>query len=101
MAGPGWFIAGDAAAALDPAAGTGIAFALNSGLAAGQAAVANAANGTSGPVVAARYDDALVGDFTTRAAELAGRYSELGISVLDGVHATGGRPRRPAVDFVH
>ncbi len=44
LAGEGWFIAGEAAAALDPAAGIGISFALRSGLAAGRAAAACAAD---------------------------------------------------------
>jgi flavin-dependent dehydrogenase len=83
LAGPGWFITGDAAAALDPAAGMGIAFALRSGLAAGQAAAANAANSASAAVLAARYDDALLSEFKMAAGLLAQRYRELGICVLD------------------
>ena len=83
LAGPGWLIAGDAAAALDPAAGMGIAFALKSGLAAGQTAAANAANSRSAPVLTARYDDALLSEFEMAAGLLAQRYRELGICVLD------------------
>jgi flavin-dependent dehydrogenase len=83
LAGPGWLIAGDAGAALDPAAGMGISFALKSGLAAGLAAAANAENSGSAPVLAARYDDAVLSEFEMAAGLLAQRYRELGICVLD------------------
>jgi flavin-dependent dehydrogenase len=83
LAGRGWFITGEAAAALDPAAGIGIDFALRSGLAAGYAAVACAADHAVAPLVAARYDDALLSDFEAHAKELTSRYSELGIGILE------------------
>lgn len=93
LAGPGWFIAGEAAAALDPAAGCGIAFALRSGLAAGRATAACAADGAVAPVIAARYDDALLGEFQATSAALAYNYHRLGIGVLSKTP-----PATPAAD---
>jgi flavin-dependent dehydrogenase len=83
LAGPGWFIAGDAAAALDPAAGMGVSFALRSGLAAAGAAAACLRDRTAASVVAARYDDALLNEFDSAADGLATRYRELGVGVLE------------------
>jgi flavin-dependent dehydrogenase len=82
LAGSGWFIAGDAAAAFDPAAGSGVAFALRSGLAAGAAAVAASTDSAVAPVIAARYHDALTRECETTAAALAHHYRRLGIRVL-------------------
>lgn len=83
LAGSGWWIVGDAAASLDPAAGWGIAFAIRSGLAAGSAAAASVLNATAQPIIAARYHDALFREFEGRAAALAHQYRQLGIGVLD------------------
>jgi flavin-dependent dehydrogenase len=84
MAGEGWFIAGDAAAALDPGAGTGIAFALRSGFAAARAVIVCAADASARALIAARYDGVMLDEFTATARGLAARYRELGIGVLDG-----------------
>jgi flavin-dependent dehydrogenase len=83
LAGLGWFIAGEAAAALDPAAGSGIAFALRSGLAAGRAAAASIVETALAPVIAARYHDALSREAESGAATLAQHYRRLGIGVLE------------------
>jgi flavin-dependent dehydrogenase len=84
LAGPGWCIAGDAAAAIDPAAGVGISFALRSGLAAAGAAKACLGDRMVASVVAARYDDALLSEFTMVADGLATRYRKLGVGELTG-----------------
>jgi flavin-dependent dehydrogenase len=81
LAGGGWFIAGEAAAALDPAAGSGIAFALRSGLAAGGAAAASLAESGIAPVIAAQYHDALSREAESGAAALAHYYRRLGIQL--------------------
>ena len=83
LAGPGWWIAGDAAAAFDPASGSGIAFALRSGLAAGRAAAASAATPALSPLIAARYHDALSREGESQAAALAHHYRRLGIRILE------------------
>jgi flavin-dependent dehydrogenase len=84
LAGPGWCIAGDAAVAIDPAAGVGISLALRSGRAAAGAAAACLSDRTAASVVAARYDDALLSEFTAAAEGLAARYHELGLGDLVG-----------------
>jgi flavin-dependent dehydrogenase len=83
LAGENWFIAGEAAAALDPATGSGICFALRSGLAAGRAAAAVAAEPCRSALIAARYDDALLNEFEGAAVTLAHHYRRLGIRVLE------------------
>ncbi|HEY4166039.1 MAG TPA: FAD-dependent monooxygenase [Reyranella sp.] len=93
LAGPGWCIAGDAAAAIDPAAGIGISFALRSGLAAAGAARACLSDRTAASVVAARYDEALLTEFTAAAEGLVARYRELGIDELAGT----GRSYSPSI----
>jgi flavin-dependent dehydrogenase len=87
MAGPGWFIAGEPAAALDPAAGCGVAFALRSGSAAGAASAACMAAGALAPIIAARYHDALTAEFRECAESLTHHYDRLGIHVLRGRQA--------------
>ncbi len=82
LAGPGWFIAGDAASALDPAAGSGIVTALRTGLAAGAAAIAASAEPVRAPFVAARYHDAVSRAAENCAAVLASSYRRLGITAL-------------------
>jgi flavin-dependent dehydrogenase len=82
LAGPGWFIAGEAAGALDPAWGAGIAFALHCGAAAGAAVVASLRTRALAPVIAARYDDVVLGALRSAAATLAATYDRLGIGVL-------------------
>jgi flavin-dependent dehydrogenase len=83
LAGKNWFIAGEAAAALDPATGSGVSFALRSGLAAGRAAAAAATEPCQCSLIAALYDNALLSDFESAAATLAHHYRRLGIRILD------------------
>jgi flavin-dependent dehydrogenase len=82
MAGSGWFLVGEAAAALDPGVGCGVAFALRSGLAAGAATAACAGGRALAPIIAARYDDALITEFRECAESLTHHYDRLGIHVL-------------------
>ncbi len=83
VAGPGWLIAGDAAAALDPASGNGIVAALRSGLAAGHATVRCLAEPRVASAAEAYYHQGIVAAFAARAAELRHRYRQAGIGVLD------------------
>ena len=62
------------AAALDPAWGSGIAFALRSGLLAGRAAARSIADPALAPVLAARYHDALAREAGSAAAALGSQY---------------------------
>lgn len=81
LAGEGWFLAGDAAGALDPAYGAGIGFALRSGLAAGSAVVASLNDPHAAALIAARYHAAVSDAFETAAAALASSYRAAGISL--------------------
>jgi flavin-dependent dehydrogenase len=80
LAGPGWFIAGDAATALDPASGSGIATALRSGLAAGAAAAQVIVENAHAGFIAARYHDTLSDEAERGARKLTASYRTLGIS---------------------
>jgi flavin-dependent dehydrogenase len=86
LAGPGWWIAGEAAAALDPASGSGILFALRSGTAAGRAATACASKPAIAALISARYHDALSRHAESQAEALSYHYRRLGIGVLDQRH---------------
>lgn len=82
LAGAGWFLAGEAGGALDPAAGSGIGFALRSGLAAGRAIAASIAEPGRAPVIAARYDDGFTREIEAGAATLTDYYNRLGVRLL-------------------
>ena len=79
LAGEGWFLAGDAAGALDPAYGAGIGFALRSGLAAGSAVAACLNDPRSAAMIAACYHAAVSDVFETAEAALAASYRAAGI----------------------
>jgi flavin-dependent dehydrogenase len=76
-AGPGYFICGDAAATLDPAASSGVSRALAAGLKAARLAT-GVIHGTIDEASAGHeYREWLAQEFTDRAAELASRYRAL------------------------
>jgi flavin-dependent dehydrogenase len=83
LAGPRWFITGEAAAALDPASGSGIAFALRSGLAAGAAIAASISDPAMEALIAASYHGVLTTEFRNSSAALAHQYRSLGIGILE------------------
>lgn len=83
-AGPGWVIAGDAAAQLDPTSSHGVLKALMSGLMAGRTAAAMLRGGD--PVAgAAAYARWLEGWFETDVRALRAMYAELGAGWAQGV----------------
>ena len=96
LAGNGWFIAGDAAAALDPAYGAGIGFALRSGMGAASAAIACLNDPATAPVIAARYHGAVTDTFEAAVAVLTESYARLGIRVLGWESGSGLGIRVPA-----
>ncbi|MGH8517414.1 MAG: NAD(P)/FAD-dependent oxidoreductase, partial [Panacagrimonas sp.] len=77
-AGPGWMIAGDAAANLDPASSKGVLKALLSGTLAGRTAVAILQRGGEAARGAAAYHAWLQDGFETEVAALAPMYARLG-----------------------
>ena len=76
-AGPGYFVAGDAAAVLDPAASHGVLRALMSGMLAAHLATAIAKQGLSPDVAARHYRAWLLSWFCRDVAELSSRYAQL------------------------
>jgi len=79
-AGPGWFMVGDAAAALDPTSSHGVLKALMSGIAAGHL-ISAVLNGKAPPAPTANtYHQWLSGWFSTDAARLTQFYRQLGAS---------------------
>jgi flavin-dependent dehydrogenase len=76
-AGPGWFMVGDAAAALDPTSAHGVLKAIMSGIAAGDLAAGVLAGRLPAEASAAAYHDWLEGWFVQDAAELARHYRRL------------------------
>jgi flavin-dependent dehydrogenase len=76
-AGPGYFLCGDAAAVLDPAAPSGVARALASGLKAADLMVEVAANRMDSRAAAAVYRQWCADQFIAQARQLATRYAEL------------------------
>lgn len=77
-AGPGWFLAGDAAAVLDPTSSHGVLKALTSGLYAGRTAAAMLRKGAPEAEAAARYAAWLRGAVERDVAALAAQYARLG-----------------------
>ena len=76
-AGPGYFICGDAAMTLDPAASRGVARALQSGLKAADVIAAIRRKATPESDAIQSYRDWLVGEFLPEACQLANRHSVL------------------------
>ena len=77
-AGPGWMLAGDAAASLDPASSHGVLKALMSGVFAARSAAAVIQRGAPEPQAARAYHDWLAGWFDTDVERLAAAYRALG-----------------------
>jgi flavin-dependent dehydrogenase len=75
-AGPGYFLAGDAAAVLDPTSSHGVLAALMSGMAVAHA-VAAVVRGISPPIAAKRYDAWVGARFLRETAELSRAYAIL------------------------
>jgi flavin-dependent dehydrogenase len=81
-AGPGYFIGGDAAATLDPAASSGVVRAMASGLKAAEM-IAGIIHGTIAETGGARqYRECLSREFTAQAGELVSRYRALEVPPL-------------------
>lgn len=78
-AGPGWFLAGDAAATVDPTSSKGVLKALASGLFAGRAAAAMLSRGAPEPKGAEAYRAWIESGFEGEVAALAPLYRELGV----------------------
>jgi 2-polyprenyl-6-methoxyphenol hydroxylase-like FAD-dependent oxidoreductase len=76
-AGTGYFLCGDAAAVLDPAASSGVERALASGLKAADLIVQVAKNGMDSAAAASTYRQWLANHFVDQARRLAERYAEL------------------------
>ncbi|MGP0075904.1 MAG: NAD(P)/FAD-dependent oxidoreductase [Bryobacteraceae bacterium] len=76
-AGAGYFLCGDAAAVLDPAASSGVARALASGLKAADLMVQVARKDTDSLTAAASYRQWCAHQFAGQARQLAARYAEL------------------------
>ena len=76
-AGAGYFLCGDAAAMLDPAASSGVARALASGLKAADLIVQVAKKDMDSPTAAASYREWSAHQFAGQARQLAARYAEL------------------------
>lgn len=81
VAGPGWFVAGDAAALLDPASSHGVLRAIMSGMMAAHLADAVLHGKAPSDESAAVYQRWLAEWFEADAAALARFYSELGVSI--------------------
>jgi flavin-dependent dehydrogenase len=77
-AGPGWMLAGDAAASLDPASSHGVLKALMSGVFAARTIEAVLRRGAPEPQAARAYHDWLAGWFDTDVERLAAAYRSLG-----------------------
>lgn len=78
VAGPGWFMVGDAAATLDPTSSHGVIKAIMSGMAAAHLIAAVLDERTPGEATAVAYHDWLAGWFSADAAKLARFYRTLG-----------------------
>lgn len=78
-AGPGWLLAGDAAANLDPTSSKGVLKALLSGVMAGRTTVAILRRGAPATRGALAYRRWLEGWFDDEVAALAGMYGRLGV----------------------
>lgn len=83
-AGPGWFMAGDAAALLDPSSSNGVLKALMSGMTAAHLAAAVIRQKAPPVETAHVYQDWLGGWFAADAAKLGGFYRELAGERIDG-----------------
>ena len=81
LACPGLLIAGDAAALLDPAAGQGVFFALESGQRAAQTIVACFESPVRSAVALAHYDHWVMGEFERKVRTLTSMYRDLKIEV--------------------
>jgi flavin-dependent dehydrogenase len=79
-AGPGWSIAGDAAATLDPASSHGVLKAIMSGMMAAHLAARVLRDGAAPEEAAAAYRDWLRGWFAADVARLSGFYRQLGVA---------------------
>jgi flavin-dependent dehydrogenase len=78
VAGPGWFMVGDAAAMLDPTSSHGVLKALLSGITAGHLISAGLAGKAPTDEIAAAYHDWVAAWFRTDAAHLRSFYRNLG-----------------------
>ena len=87
VARPGWFMAGDAAASLDPTSSHGVLKALLSGMAAGRLAAAVLRGRIAGADACAVYRDWLEGWFAHDAGQLAHHYQRLGIAEFGAMRA--------------
>jgi flavin-dependent dehydrogenase len=94
-AGPGWFIAGDAAAMLDPTSSHGVLKALMSGIMTAHLAVGVLKQSAPGDAAAAAYRQWLEGWFATDIAKLKDFYAQVGASGF-GVEQRAVPSRRPA-----
>jgi flavin-dependent dehydrogenase len=81
VARPGLLLVGDAAARLDPAAGQGVFFALESGLRASKVVAACLYSPRLASFFLARYDSWVMDEFTRKVRGLANLYRDLGINV--------------------
>jgi flavin-dependent dehydrogenase len=81
-AGPGWFMVGDAAAALDPTSSHGVLKALISGIAAGHLISAVLGGQAPAEATAEAYHEWLAGWFSEDAAKLTQFYRRLGASAF-------------------
>ncbi|HSY85204.1 MAG TPA: tryptophan 7-halogenase [Verrucomicrobiae bacterium] len=81
-AGPGWFMVGDAAAALDPTSSHGVLKALVSGIAAGHLISAVLGGKAPAEATAEAYHQWLAGWFSEDAAKLTQFYRRLGASAF-------------------
>ncbi|MDF3063831.1 MAG: hypothetical protein K0S06_3940 [Microvirga sp.] len=79
-AGPGWFIAGDAAAMLDPASSHGVLKAIMSGMMAGHLSARVLREGAAPAEAVSAYREWLEGWFAADVARLSEFYRELGVS---------------------
>lgn len=92
-AGPGWFVAGDAAARLDPLSSHGILKALMSGMMAGHLSASILSGTAAAPDAEAHYRGWLAAGFATDAGTLAGHYGRLGLTGFDRPIASDDRIR--------
>jgi flavin-dependent dehydrogenase len=79
VARPGLLLVGDAAAQVDPAAGQGVLFALESGLRAAQVVAACSETPALTALHLARYDEWAMHEFERKTAALTAMYRDLGI----------------------
>ena len=79
VAPPGLLLVGDAAAVVDPAAGQGVLFGLESGLRAAHIVAACSAAPARTALFLAQYDQWAIGEFERKTRALTGMYRDLGI----------------------